>query len=372
MSIASEITRLQTAKSDLKTSIENKGVTVPSATTIDGYAALVDQISGGIVYTNATIIVKVDTRSTVNLYSDSGFTTLVQSGEEVATGIYWFTNLSIGTYYVKATKDSYIATETVVVSALVAYYVVLYLRVVPTFQYTGSYEILDASNNLLDETSLIAMQTQNWKIRFLTSGTLTVSTLGNATGGIDLFLVGGGGGGGCGGGTNNQVRGGGGGGYTKSVATVPISEGVDYPIVVGAGGAKTSSTSSRGGDGGASSAFGSSVKGGYGGISSSATKGNGSNGGSGGGLSPNKSGGTNGGNGVNASSTNGLGQGTSTREFYSIDHNASARLYSTGGHSNNTTAGGANTGNGGGGYASTGSSAVGGSGVVVIRKARAS
>ena len=47
MSIATEITRLQTAKSDLKTSIENKGVTVPSATTLDGYAALVDQISSG-------------------------------------------------------------------------------------------------------------------------------------------------------------------------------------------------------------------------------------------------------------------------------------------------------------------------------------
>lgn len=47
MSIATEISRLQTAKSDLKTSIENKGVTVPSSTTLDGYAALVDQISGG-------------------------------------------------------------------------------------------------------------------------------------------------------------------------------------------------------------------------------------------------------------------------------------------------------------------------------------
>lgn len=47
MSIASEITRLQGAKADLKTSIEAKGVTVPSATLISGYAALVDQISGG-------------------------------------------------------------------------------------------------------------------------------------------------------------------------------------------------------------------------------------------------------------------------------------------------------------------------------------
>ena len=47
MSIANEITRLQGAKASLKTSIENKGVTVPAATKIDGYAALVDQIQAG-------------------------------------------------------------------------------------------------------------------------------------------------------------------------------------------------------------------------------------------------------------------------------------------------------------------------------------
>lgn len=47
MSIASEITRLQQAKSDLATSIENKGVTVPATTTIDGYATLVDNIQTG-------------------------------------------------------------------------------------------------------------------------------------------------------------------------------------------------------------------------------------------------------------------------------------------------------------------------------------
>ena len=47
MSIATEITRLQTAKADLKTSIEGKGVTVPSATLIDGYADLVDSIETG-------------------------------------------------------------------------------------------------------------------------------------------------------------------------------------------------------------------------------------------------------------------------------------------------------------------------------------
>lgn len=47
MSIASELSRLQTAKNDLATSIANKGVTVPAATTLDGYAALVDSIQTG-------------------------------------------------------------------------------------------------------------------------------------------------------------------------------------------------------------------------------------------------------------------------------------------------------------------------------------
>ena len=47
MSIATEIQRLQTAKSDLKTAIEAKGVTVPSSATIDTYDDYVSQISGG-------------------------------------------------------------------------------------------------------------------------------------------------------------------------------------------------------------------------------------------------------------------------------------------------------------------------------------
>lgn len=46
MSIASEIQRLQSAKASIKTSIENKGVTVGDGT-IDTYASKIDQISGG-------------------------------------------------------------------------------------------------------------------------------------------------------------------------------------------------------------------------------------------------------------------------------------------------------------------------------------
>lgn len=45
--IAQELARIQNAKASLKTSIENKGVQVPANTLIDGYPALVDQISGG-------------------------------------------------------------------------------------------------------------------------------------------------------------------------------------------------------------------------------------------------------------------------------------------------------------------------------------
>lgn len=45
--ISNEIIRLQTAKANIKSAIEAKGVTVPSATTIDGYATLVGQIQTG-------------------------------------------------------------------------------------------------------------------------------------------------------------------------------------------------------------------------------------------------------------------------------------------------------------------------------------
>lgn len=47
MSIATEIERLQTAKGDLKTSIEAKGVIVPSEALIDTYDTYVDAIETG-------------------------------------------------------------------------------------------------------------------------------------------------------------------------------------------------------------------------------------------------------------------------------------------------------------------------------------
>ena len=47
MSVATELTRIQTAKADIKASIEAKGVTVPSDALIDTYDTYIGQISGG-------------------------------------------------------------------------------------------------------------------------------------------------------------------------------------------------------------------------------------------------------------------------------------------------------------------------------------
>lgn len=69
MSIATEIARLQQAKADLKTAIEAKGVTVSSSDTLDDYATLVGQISGG----GSGLILEND----VNFYDYDG--TLVAS-----------------------------------------------------------------------------------------------------------------------------------------------------------------------------------------------------------------------------------------------------------------------------------------------------
>ncbi len=96
MSIASEITRLQTAKAELKTAIENKGVTVPSDTKLDGYADLVDSIEqgGGDSDDDKWYIILMDGNTnnsnvyriypSINQYNDSWyFLSRVSSGREL-------------------------------------------------------------------------------------------------------------------------------------------------------------------------------------------------------------------------------------------------------------------------------------------------
>lgn len=237
---------------------------------------------------------------------------------------------------------------------------------IPEFTYTGTYEIVDDDDNAITQSS------GNWKIRFLTSGTLTFTDLRGAAEGIDVFCVGGGGNGGDGAGSVTNGTGvggaGGGGGYTKTKTGVPVEANtLSYDIIVG-------------GATGASSGFGVEAKGGKSGGKGS----RGADGGSGGGGpgtagAKEGAGGTDGGNGGGTAGEGGFnggyGQGTTTREFAE----SGATLYSTGGHggyycSDNATPGGDNTGNGGKGAQYTSyvdhSGGAGGSGIVIIRNAR--
>lgn len=220
----------------------------------------------------------------------------------------------------------------------------------PTYTYSGNSTFIDDGN-------------KNWRIKFLTSGTLRFDYLGNANSGVDVFLVGAGGGGNT---IDNFVySAGGGGGYTLTGSITP-SINTNYSIVIGVGG----STMARGGT---SSAFGLSAEGGYGATQPSNAKvyaGNGGSGGAGGTANA----GNDGGNGRNASGGGGTtyggkGQGRTTREF----EESSGQVYAGGGSfngsagtggGNNNVAGTANTGGGGGRNKS------GGSGIVIIRNHR--
>ena len=213
---------------------------------------------GGGSSTKSTIIVSIDTGSTVGIY-DSTYTTLIKSASEKTTGEYWLTGLDNGTYYLKATKGSDTSTLTYTISQYGVYRISMTYSTIPEFTYTGTYEIVD------DSDTPIVTSPDNWKIRFLTSGTLNFSRLNGAEDGIDVFLVGGGGGGG-------GARGGGGvGGYTTTQAGISVLTNTDYTITVGSGGSggtsnSVSTSGTKGTDGGASSAFEASASGGIGGT----------------------------------------------------------------------------------------------------------
>lgn len=247
----------------------------------------------------------------------------------------------------------------------------------PEFTYSGQYSLIDDGKD---------GDTQNWRIKLLTSGVVNFKSLGTGAGGIEVFCVGGGGGGGTSGG---------GGGYTTT-SDVIIAPNTDYPIVVGAGGAGVALNQASI-SGGQSSAFGITADGGQGGgiATNGGSGGAGGSGGGGyrGGTDKTGNGGTNGGDGEAGNvAAGGKGQGSSTYEFGA----SSGTLYSGGGgaayksgggyggsggggRGANTenynaeagTSGTVNTGGGGGGYAwTTLISGAGGSGIVVIRNKR--
>jgi hypothetical protein len=193
----------------------------------------------------------------------------------------------------------------------------------------------------------------NWRLKFTASGTFT--PLKNVI--VDAFLTGAGASGAKGNSTLLN-RMGGNGGYTTTTAATSLTKDTAYSIVIGAGGLGASANIDISIAGGNTTAFGLSANGGAGRNSASSTGGSGGAGHNG----------TNGSNGSNGTGTfNGLGQGTTTKEF----GESSGTLYSTGGAAGNSTSGAANTGNGGGGGSNTNYTAGdGGSGIVIIRNKR--
>lgn len=255
----------------------------------------------------------------------------------------------------------------------------LWEDVAPVITYTGEYNLIYEEGN-------------DWKIKFLTTGTLTFNSLGNIdASGIDVFLVGGGGGGGGATSTSDSnARGGGsggGGGYTNTQPNVLVSTSNSYTITVGTGGAG-GAKNTAGSSGTASSAFGYTAKGGIaGGCRTDGGAGGSGGGGAGGaGIYSGGSGGTDGGNGGKSGSSGGKGQGTTTREFgedtgyvysggggggYMYGSGGSAGQGGANGGGRPGIAGTANTGGGGGGGNDNGGSGTkGGSGIVIIRNHR--
>jgi hypothetical protein len=270
------------------------------------------------------------------------------------------------------------------------------------FQYSGNATFIDDGDG-------------NWRVKFLTSGTLTVSK--NVF--VDIFAVGGGGNGGKGqagyyttAGANHASGGGGGGGYTKTERNKKLEQGKSYSVTVGSA-CGTSSLTDIDGVILCEAAGGKSATGGEYDLAK-----NGGNGGSGGcpgavyhnGSYESALPGSDGGDGTDVVvsdvtyGTGGKGQGKTTREFeeetgdlYSggggsggVYHSSSkanvAGAEGGGGAGASKTAaaqdGGENTGGGGGGgvhyntsYGSSGDTyhtagGKGGSGIVIIRNFR--
>ena len=311
------------------------------------FVSAIEGISSG-----HSLAVLVPVNSSVTIGKDGEtYTNIADSN-----GVTIFSNLSKGTWSVTVSDGTTSKTETVEITEDCIVKIVL--NAIPSFTYDGDYEIVN------DDDVEIITSSDNWKIRFLTSGTLTFTALNGAADGIDVFCVGGGGNGSAhyGGGS------GGAGGYTTTKKGVPIEKNYQYAITIG-------------GATGKSSAFDVVAQGGKSGIYGSEYTVVGGSGGSGGGADA--AGGSDGSDGGGTAwYYGGKGQGTTTREF----GESGATLYAGGGGGGpnaggsggggagasawgKATSGTANTGGGGGGV-NEGTNGTGGSGIVIIRNAR--
>lgn len=310
----------------------------------------------------STIIVSVSTGSIVGAYTDAACTTLVKTATERSEGEFWITGLNNGLYYIKATKNTDESIISYTINEFGVYRIRMLYRTIPEFTYTGgTYEAVEDDDTPISD--ITTYNEPNWKIRFLTSGTLEFSDLKGAKDGIDIFAVGGGGHGG--------TYGGAGGGYTETLLAQTVVIDTEYQIAVGEG-ATSAGSSLRGG----TSSFGTllSANGGYCGTEQSLSQAASGGSGGGGGFTSGTggSGGYDGSGGIGSRGYNGQGQGTTTREFAEDGKT----LYAGGGGGAPNGTGGAggggavakagttNTGGGGG------SGANGGSGIVIIRNSR--
>lgn len=76
--ISEEITRLQTAKANIKQAIADKGIEIPSTTTIDSYSTYIAQIeSGGSTSKYGNLIDNYNGQTTTNFHLEALFKTLV-------------------------------------------------------------------------------------------------------------------------------------------------------------------------------------------------------------------------------------------------------------------------------------------------------
>lgn len=83
MSISSEITRLTQAKTDIKTAIENKGVTVPSSAKLDDYPDYIDDIEQGSTPNLQSKSVSITENGTTTVEPDPGYDGLSEVGVSV-------------------------------------------------------------------------------------------------------------------------------------------------------------------------------------------------------------------------------------------------------------------------------------------------
>lgn len=251
----------------------------------------------------------------------------------------------------------------------------------------------DLNNKKSIQYQIVQENSNDWKIYFYESGTLTF--LHNKPEYLDVFLVGGGSSSDAGGGDEQMPGSGGAGGFTsRGIIKLGLNDN-DYQIIIGDGGISTGST---GQDGKPSSAFGLIAKGGIAPKKDNNYIGQGGSGGGGynkkdGETYINWTGADGGSDGKNGSGTDraGQGQGFTTREFYEPN----GTLYAGGGggasSATNDAAGGKggegggghgsdrknigmtsglpNTG-GGGGACNYSKTTAGGSGIVVIRNLR--